>query len=88
MSGHPGEIQYKNCKETATNKVCVNDPKCLFYRNLFYTSRQAEIIKSIQSNYLFQILKLHMVLFKLEMILENNKIFYTEKNYTTKSNTI
>jgi hypothetical protein len=44
MSGHPGEIQYKNCKETATNKVCVNDAKCLFYRNLFYTSRQAEII--------------------------------------------
>ncbi len=40
------------------------------------------------SNYLFQILKLHMVLFKSEMILENNKLFYTEKNFTTKSNTI
>jgi hypothetical protein len=40
-------------------------------------------------NYLFQIRKLHMVLFKLEMIQANNKLFYTEKkNYTTKSNTI
>ncbi len=30
-----------------------------------------------------------MVLFKLEMIQANNKLFYTEKkNYTTKSNTI
>jgi hypothetical protein len=40
------------------------------------------------SNYLLQIRKLHMVLFKLEMIQANNKLFYTEKNYTTKSNTI
>ncbi len=31
------------------------------------------------SNYLFQILKLHMVLFKLEMIQAINKLFYTEK---------
>jgi|FrelakmetLWP11LW_1041352.scaffolds.fasta_scaffold60701_1 hypothetical protein len=44
----------------------------------------------INSNsiHLFQIRKLHMVLFKLEMIQANNKLFYTEKNYTTKSNTI
>ncbi len=40
------------------------------------------------SNYLLQIHKLHTVLFKLEMIQANNKLFYTEKNYTTKSNTI
>ena len=31
------------------------------------------------SNYLFQIRQLHMVLFKLEMIQANNKLFYTEK---------
>jgi hypothetical protein len=30
------------------------------------------------SNYLFQILKLHMVLFKLEMIQANNNFFFTE----------
>ncbi len=29
-----------------------------------------------------------MVLLKLEMMQANNKLFYTEKNYTTKSNTI
>ncbi len=29
-----------------------------------------------------------MELFKLEMIQANNKLFYTETNYTTKSNTI
>ncbi len=40
------------------------------------------------SNYLLQIHNLHMVLFKLEMMQANNKLFYTEKNYTTKSNTI
>jgi hypothetical protein len=42
----------------------------------------------INSNYLLQIRKLHMVLFKLEMIQANNKLLYTEKNYATKSNTI
>jgi hypothetical protein len=31
------------------------------------------------SNYLLQILKLHMVLFKLEIIQENNKLFFTKK---------
>ena len=37
----------------------------------------------------FQILKLHMVLFKLEMIQANTKLFFTEKrNHTNKSNTI
>jgi hypothetical protein len=30
-------------------------------------------------NYLIQILKLHMVVFNLEMIQANNKLFYTEK---------
>jgi hypothetical protein len=45
--------------------------------------------KDSNSNYLFQIRKLHMVLFKLEMIQSNNKLFYTEKKiYTIKSNTI
>jgi hypothetical protein len=39
------------------------------------------------SNYSLQICKLHMVLFKLEMIQANNKLFCTEKNYKTKSNT-
>ncbi len=38
------------------------------------------------SNYLLEILKLHMVLFKLEMIQANNKLFL--KNHTNKSNTI
>jgi hypothetical protein len=44
----------------------------------------------INSNYLFQILKLHMVLFKLEMIQAINKLFYTERknNNTNKSNII
>jgi hypothetical protein len=37
----------------------------------------------------FQILKLHMILFKLEMIQANTKLFFTEKRYhTNKSNTI
>ncbi len=37
----------------------------------------------------FQILKLHMVLFKLEMIQANTKLFFTEKkNHTNKYNTI
>jgi hypothetical protein len=37
----------------------------------------------------FQILKLHMVLFRLEMIQANTKLFFTEKrNHTNKSNTI
>ena len=41
------------------------------------------------SNCLLQILKLHMVLFKLEMIQANTKLFFTEKrNHTNKSNTI
>ncbi len=41
------------------------------------------------SNYVLQILKLHIVLFKLEMIQTNNKLFYTEKkNYTNNYNTI
>jgi hypothetical protein len=41
------------------------------------------------SNYLFKISKLHMVLFKLEMIQANNKLFFTGKiNHTNKSNTI
>jgi hypothetical protein len=35
--------------------------------------------RNVCSNYLFQIRKLHMVLFKLEMIQANNKLFYTEK---------
>jgi hypothetical protein len=39
------------------------------------------------SNCLLQILKLHMVLFKLEMIQANNKLFFTGKNHTHKSNT-
>jgi hypothetical protein len=30
----------------------------------------------VTSNYLLQILKLHMILFKLEMIQANNKLFY------------
>jgi hypothetical protein len=34
----------------------------------------------IHSNYLLQILKLHMVLFKLEMIQANNKLFFTGQN--------
>ena len=34
---------------------------------------------SSNSNYLLQIRKLHMVLFKLEMIQAINKLFYTEK---------
>jgi hypothetical protein len=33
----------------------------------------------LNSNYLLQILKLNMVLFKLEMIHANNKLFFTEK---------
>ncbi len=45
-----------------------------------------------KSNDLFQILKLHMVLFKLEMMQAINKLFYTEKNNNNnnpnKSNTI
>ncbi len=37
----------------------------------------------------FLILKLHMVLFKLEMIQANTKLFFTEKrNHTNKSNII
>ena len=40
------------------------------------------------SNCLLQILKLHMVLFKLEMIQANNILFFTGKNHTNKSNTI
>jgi hypothetical protein len=39
----------------------------------------ANAISNSNSNYLFQIRKLHMVLFKLEMIQANNKLFYTEK---------
>jgi hypothetical protein len=36
----------------------------------------------------FQILKLHMVLFKLEMIQANTTLFFTEKkNHTNKANT-
>jgi hypothetical protein len=38
------------------------------------------------SNYLFQILKLHMVLFKLEMIQAINKLFYTEKKNNNNTN--
>ncbi len=58
----------------------------------YYFNRLAVQIQI--SNYLFQILKLHMVLFKLEMIQAINKLFYTEKknnnnnNNPNKSNTI
>ena len=57
---------------------------------IFYNSNSnySNYFQISNSNYLFQILKLHMVLFKLEMILANNKLFYTEKNNTNKSNTI
>ncbi len=41
----------------------------------------------IIQNYLLQILKLHMVLFKLEMIQANNKLFFTGKNRTNKYTT-
>jgi hypothetical protein len=49
------------------------------------------LIKNLnfQFNYLLQILKLHMVLFKLKMLQANNKLFFTEKqNHTNKYNTI
>ena len=42
-----------------------------------------DISNSNFSNYLLQTRKLHMVLFKLEMIQANSKLCYTEKNYTT-----
>ena len=42
-------------------------------------ANQYKVISNSNSNYLFQILKLHMVLFKLEMIQAINKLFYTEK---------
>jgi hypothetical protein len=40
------------------------------------------------SNYSLQILPLHRVVFKLEMIQANNKLFYTEKKHSNKSKTI
>ncbi len=40
---------------------------------------ELELFQIQISNYLFQICKLHMVLFKLEMIQANNKLFYAEK---------
>jgi hypothetical protein len=40
------------------------------------------------SNYVLHILKLHMVLLKLKMLQAKNKLFFTEKNHTNKSNTI
>ncbi len=48
---------------------------------IFYNSNSnySNYFQISNSNYLFQILKLHKVLFKLEMILANNKLFYTEK---------
>jgi hypothetical protein len=60
------------------------------YRYRYKMCKKVSPIKSkYHSNYLFQIRKLHMVLFKLEMIQANKKLFYTEKkNYTTKCNTI
>ncbi len=49
---------------------------------------QTILVIILISNYLLQLRKLHMILFKLEMIEANSKLFYTEKNNTTKSNTI
>jgi hypothetical protein len=43
------------------------------------TSQSSMLVRVSNSNYLLQICKLHMVLFKLEMILANKKLFYTEK---------
>ncbi len=48
----------------------------------FDITKQKFDIKIKFKNYLLQILKLHMVLFKLEMIQPNNKLFFTGKNHT------
>ena len=45
----------------------------------FDITKQKFDIKIKFKNYLLQILKLHMVLFKLEMIQANTKLFFTEK---------
>jgi hypothetical protein len=45
-------------------------------------NKKLETTKKIHpndSNYLLQILKLHMILFKLQMIQANNKLFFTKK---------
>ena len=39
-------------------------------------------IKIKFKKYLLKILRLHVVLFKLEMIQANNKLFFTGKNHT------
>ena len=54
----------------------------------FDITKQKFDIKIKFKNYLLQILKLHMVLFKLEMIQANNKLFYTEKKHSNKSKNI
>ncbi len=59
----------------------------LFFFGIFQLLK-FKFSKISNSNYLLQILKLHMVLFKLEMIQANNKLFFTGKNHTNKSNTI
>jgi hypothetical protein len=41
--------------------------------------RRSKVSIISNSNYLLQILKLHMVLFKLEMIQAKNKLFFTGK---------
>jgi hypothetical protein len=48
-------------------------------RRTYDDRTQNWLIQISNSNYLLQIRKLHMVLFKLEMIQANNKLFYTEK---------
>jgi len=52
----------------------------------FDITKQKFDIKIKFKNYLLQILKLHMVLFKLEMIQANNKLFFTGKNHTKNLN--
>ena len=52
----------------------------------FDITKQKFDIKIKFKNYLLKILKLHMVLFKLEMIQANNKLFFTGKNHTKNLN--
>ncbi len=52
----------------------------------FDITKQKFDIRIKFKNYLLQILKLHMVLFKLEMIQANNKLLFTGKNHTKNLN--
>jgi hypothetical protein len=66
------ENQIQNCRESA------KPPKQFRWYTIFL------VLDKIKTCYLklLQILKLHMVLLKLEMLQANNKLFYAEKIHT------